>query len=421
MKRLLLLFLIILPDHIFAQDIVLENVLKPNRDKLFRNIVNNSINRNLSIQLTDSTEENWEDAFGAIAFINYRSPWIDNRLKISMDSIHNRSISFQRAMLELIYSTYPSQFNKEVKSLLDQTNDTKIFAMCAICLLKNTKDSAEINALFDTIKIKCTKDPGDPILNELLFQLTPAEDKKMPPYLNEFLEKKYLQGNTLLISFQRQNRNYPGLVMVRDGDGNFIKEADGAYFSVPQLARSISNLPGYLTNGNTPEGIFRMDGFDHSKGSFIGPTTNIQLTMPFEFKASHFYENNVLADTAWNINRYKNLLPENFRQYYPMLQAYHAGKAGRKEIIAHGTTIDPAFFKTKPFFPLTPTQGCLSTKEIWSETTGRLLESDQQKLSNAIIKAGGPHGYAIVINIDDKQEPVTINDIIPFLKLAMQK
>ena len=43
------------------------------------------------------------------------------------------------------------------------------------------------------------------------------------------------------------------------------------------------------------------------------------------------------------------------------------------------------------------------------------------KLSNAIAKAGGPYGYAIVINIDDKQEPVSIEDIIPFLKLAMQK
>ncbi len=335
--------------------------MKPNRDKLFRNIVNNSINRNLSTQLTDSTEENWQDAFSAMAFINYRSPWIDKRLKIPMDSILNRSISFQRAILELIYSNYPTQFNKEVRSLLDQTDDSKIFAMCAVCLLKNSNDSLEINYIVEKIKAKYTNDPVDPLLHELFFQITPVEEKKTPPYLYEFLEKKYLQGKTLLISFQRHNRNYPGLAMVRDGEGNFIKEEDSTYFSVPQLARSISNLPGYLTNGNTPEGVFRMDGFDHSKGSFIGPSTNIQLTMPFEFKASHFYYNNTLADTSWNINRYKNLLPENFKQYYPMFQAYYAGKAGRKEIIAHGTTIDPAFYKTKPFFPLTPTQGCLST------------------------------------------------------------
>jgi hypothetical protein len=41
-------------------------------------------------------------------------------------------------------------------------------------------------------------------------------------------------------------------------------------------------------------------------------------------------------------------------------------------------------------------------------------------LINAIAKAGGPYGYAIVINIDDKAGPVTLNDILPYLKLAGQ-
>jgi hypothetical protein len=287
--------------------------------------------------------------------------------------------------------------------------------------LKNNKDSAGFDHLSKTVTTKYKNDPGNPFLIELSYQLGPAEDKKMLLFLNDLLDKKYLPGNVLLISFQRKNRNYPGLAMVRDANGNFIKDVDGNYFAVPQLARSIANLPGYLTNGNTPEGIFRMDGFDHSKSSFIGPTTNIQLTMPFEGRASHFFKDNSLPDSTWDINLYKKLLPVNFRDYIPMLQTYFAGKAGRTEIIAHGTTINPDYYKGTAYYPLTPTQGCLCTKEIWDESTGTLLESDQQKLSNAIIKAGGPHGYAIVINIDNKEEPVTINDIIPFLKLAMQK
>jgi hypothetical protein len=143
--------------------------------------------------------------------------------------------------------------------------------------------------------------------------------------------------------------------------------------------------------------------------------------MPFEFKASHFYKDISLPDTMWDIFLYKKLLPENLRNYVPLLQTYYAGKAGRTEIIAHGTTVNPGYYKTTSFYPLTPTQGCLCTKEIWSETSGKLLESDQQKLADAISKAGGPAGYAIVVNIDDKQEPVTLNEIITFLKLAMQK
>ncbi|MEP7164197.1 MAG: hypothetical protein ABI741_05860 [Ferruginibacter sp.] len=422
MKRLLFFSLIIIfSNKGFSQDIILKDVLKASRDKLYRNLINNSINKNLSAPLNDSTEEKWEDAFAAMEFLNYRSPWANNKIKTGIDSIEKRSVVFQRAILELLYVIYPAQYDKEINSLLEQTTDPKIFAMCAEYLLRNNTEEEQKRILVEKTFVRHANDPDNPFFNELLYQLIPVEDKKGPSSLNDFLEKKYLPGNTLIISFQRLNRDYPGLVMVRDGNGNFIKEGDGNYFAVPQLARSVSNLPGYLTNGNTPEGIFRMDGFDHSKSSFIGPTTNIQLTMPFEFNAWHFFRDSTLSDSAWDLDRYKRLLPENFRNHFPLFQAYYAGKAGRTEIIAHGTTINPEFFKTMPCYPITPTQGCLCTKEIWSETTGRLLESDQQKLADAITIAGGPNGYAIVININDKQEPVSIDEIIPFLKLAMQK
>lgn len=60
---------------------------------------------------------------------------------------------------------------------------------------------------------------------------------------------------------------------------------------IPQLARSISNLPYYLTNGNTPQGLYRITGTDISENKWIGPTTNIQMVMPFEIIISFFREN----------------------------------------------------------------------------------------------------------------------------------
>ncbi len=56
----------------------------------------------------------------------------------------------------------------------------------------------------------------------------------------------------------------PGLVIIRQKDGIFVADSSGNIFNVPQLARSITNLPVYLTNGNTPQGIFAMHGFDVS-------------------------------------------------------------------------------------------------------------------------------------------------------------
>ena len=100
----------------------------------------------------------------------------------------------------------------------------------------------------------------------------------------------------------------------------------------------------------------------------------------------------------------------------PLYESFYAGKAGRTEIIAHGTTINTDYYRNQSFYPLTPTQGCLCTREIWSTVNGKRVESDQQKLVDALKVAGGANGYCMVIEIDDQQKPVSINEILPYLK-----
>jgi hypothetical protein len=165
-------------------------------------------------------------------------------------------------------------------------------------------------------------------------------------------------------------------------------------------------MPGYITNGNTPQGIFKLIGFDISKSSFIGPTTNMQLLLPFEKSST------VPDSVAMQFgNVYTSLLPKLWQQYFPVYEAFYAGSAGRTEIIAHGTTVDPEYYKGKTH---TPTQGCCA--KVWSAADGKRTESNQQRLVDAVKKAGGANGYCIVIEIDDQQKPVSIKDILPFLK-----
>jgi hypothetical protein len=107
-----------------------------------------------------------------------------------------------------------------------------------------------------------------------------------------------------------------------------------------------------------------------------------------------------------------------------MMEAWAAGHTGRTEIIAHGTTIDPEYFRDKLFYPLTPTMGCLCAKELWNPTSGHPLVSEQLNLVNAYSAARGPvndavarrspanelvvhSGYLYVINIDDQHKPVS--------------
>ena len=394
---------------VYSKDTKAENKLL-----LYKNLVNHGITKNLSTSLTDSTEENWADAFWSMELIRYKSPWVDSRIHTAFDGIEKRSIYFQRALMELLYANYPAEFLKEAEQLLNVSTNDKVFAMCAEYLLA-AKPVIKKELVQKTVK-RLQADNNSAILKQLYYRLTDTQEKKSLPQLNTILQQSFFKNATVVFSFQRKNRNYPGLVIVRDSAGNFLKDEYGNIFSVPQLARSISNLPGYLSNGNTPQGIFRMFGFEVSKSNFIGPTPNIQLTMPFETGLQHFMNDSTITDSVWTEEWYKKLLPESWKNYYPFYETYYAGKAGRTEIIAHGTTINPEYYKGQPYYPLTPTLGCLCTKEIWNEEDGKRKESDQQKLMAALQKAGGANGYYIVIEIDNQQQPVTINEILPYLK-----
>ncbi|HEY9343183.1 MAG TPA: hypothetical protein VIQ23_16495 [Hanamia sp.] len=387
------------------------------RAKLHDRIVKNTITKNLSTPLNDSTEEKWQEAFEAMEVFDFKTPFTEQKVRTAFDSAAIRSLSFQRALLEVAYTIYPGHFLLQTQSLLDKTFDPKIFAMCSEYLLQQKKDGV----LKNNISKKLFEKFGDsayvhPILHMLLSRLEapkPNAAVSTKKVVSEILKKDFLPGQIVMYSFQRKNRDYAGMVLIRNAYGNFITDSLGNYFHIPQLARSISNLPGYLSNGNTPQGIYKMYGFEISMSSFIGPTANVQMGMPVEISLKKFLDDSTITDSVWTIDYYKKILPKKLQDYAPLYESFYAGLAGRSEIIAHGTTLDPKLYSNKPYYPLTPTQGCLCTKEIWN---GRRLESDQQKLVNGLLNAGGAKGYVVVLELDDKPEPVTINDLLPYLR-----
>jgi hypothetical protein len=403
---------------------VFKGATKGNREKMYSSIIKNSITKNLTLPLSDSTEEDWEDAFNAMELIHYKQPWVNEKILMAFAGIEKKSVEFQRALMELVYTNYTNEFKSNVNNLFLNTTNAKVFAMCAEYLLRADKSRANIDKI-GTVVYK--KDPGEfdneemasNIQYELLWpimQLAEKESDKVKLKPADLLNKNFLKNNIVVYSIQRKNRNYPGLVMVRDKDGNFIRDDSGKIFAVQQLARSITNMPGYLTNGNTPQGIFRMFGFAVSKSPALGPTQNLQLTMPFETTVQHFLKDSSVTDTVWTPELYERLLPASLKKYHPIFGTYFASAIGRTEIIAHGTTVDPDYYKGQAYYPYTPTAGCLCTKEIWSDIDGKRLISDQQKLVDAIKKAGGADGYLIVLEIDDQQKPVSIAEILPYLK-----
>ena len=409
------MFIFCAAEYSFAQKTgpFFKDALQEKRTAFYKQIIN-GINKNLSLPPTAENEEALSSAFDNIGLVKYKTAFVNSKIDTAAKYINSRGADYKKALLNLINSDYPKKYTAYIKPVFKNAGtDAKLMAMAANYLLP-TATSADVKMMLRQTLAVLANEPDNAILYELSEQLKNHGKKINTPSIKTFFAKNYLPGQVLVFSFQRKDRNYPGLAMVRNGDGNFIKNTDSSYFAVGQLARSASNMPCYITNGNTPQGFFKMNRFDTSNSFFIGPSTNIQLSMPHEYHP--FIQNDKLIDTTWSLQQYKDLLPVNFKNYHPMYGTFYAGKAGRTEIIAHGTTIDTAFYSHQPYAPYTPTAGCLCTREIWNNKTGYLQSSDQLLLTQAIQNAGGPHGYLIVIEIDDKKAPVTLKEIISYLK-----
>jgi len=236
-----------------------------------------------------------------------------------------------------------------------------------------------------------------------------------PPPLADLLAAPFTPGFPVLFSVQRPNRLQRGLALVRGADGRFVRRADGSLLALPQLALARSNLPGTITNGNTPQGLFSVVGIGTAENPWIGPTPYLHSKLPLEAGVAEFRHG--VADPDWNEAQYEALLPRSWRRYAPFKEAWLAGRAGRTEILAHGTTIDPAYYRGDSFAPGTPSAGCLVSDEDWGED-GRLRRSDQLSLVQAFAASGQERGFLVVVETGPGNAPVSLQDILPALTEA---
>ncbi len=347
----------------------------------------------------------------------FRSNTIENGFQKIIASYDSLGSDTKRAFLEAAYGVYPVEYEKEIQRFFEKEKHPKLFAMCALYLHRINHSIENTNR----IKLRMVEQFPDYDSTDLLIELDKYLShhqnlirQSIPP-ITDLFHFQQKQGNKIIYSFQRWNRDYAGLAIVQNADGSFVKREDGRLMIFEQLARSASSLPYFITNGNTPQGIYSIQGTAVANNNFIGPTPNIQLIMPFEDSLKKFFHGSWDSSIA-PIEAYQSLLPNSWKNYQPFNEAFYAGKIGRTEIIAHGTTIDPDYFKNKPWYPISPTLGCLCAKEIWNVTSGRLLVSEQFNLYSAFTSTKGTKGFLIVLNLDDQQKAVTREEVERFVK-----
>ncbi len=333
----------------------------------------------ISLVPNSENEKSYKSAYWASELMLSRSEKAKANLKFALVHFSTYSDSFKYAVLQNIFTLYQTEFATEIASLLALEKSEKRFALMASYLIR--QDKSVVNLCVDKMKKRFPLWKDNPVLCG--FKL---ENSIQPTLTNTQIEdliafRKAKKEATIFV-FVHQNRDIPGYAIVQNKKGEFLKNGNDT-LKIKLLARSITNFPSYLTNGNTPQGVFSVQGFSSSDNVFIGKSPTVISALPFEIAANEFcFAKN--EKTEWSIDFYESFFPESWRNYAPKNMAYYAGKAGRSEIIIHGTTIDSEFYKQQPYYPFTPSMGCICTLERWDRTSGNLIESEQLRLIQAL-------------------------------------
>lgn len=321
----------------------------------------------------------------------------------------------QHRRLVLAHGLAPQAVAEVLAPQLARIATPREFAAAASVLLQADAGAAERIRPLLAARLASSTDPdaNDPRLQALHERL--LGPPPLAPPLADWFAKDWMPGHPVVYSLQRRDRRQPGLALVRGADGRFVREPDGRLFAVRQLALAASNLPGTISLGNTPQGLFTVVGRDVAASNpWIGPTPFLWTQVPLEARVGEFFHG-AQPEAPWTRAHYREALPPRWRTHAPVYEAWLAGRAGRSEMLAHGMTQDTAWAEGRSWAPLAPSAGCLVTAEHWAED-GSGRHSDQLRLLQAFSRGGATRGYLVVIELDDAPRPVQLADAAAALR-----
>jgi hypothetical protein len=379
----------------------------------------------LPLGTDDETAAPVESALWSISQFLISTPKSDSAIERLFKNYYLLDESTQRALLEVAYGLYPKKFYTEMLDIMQNSTHPKNFAMAACYVYRAYPTESGRKAIQQKASsLNYTKEGQSLMIYNLLRYINTNAVQPALPDPDSLFAHQQVHKYKVIYSFQSLNRDIPGLAIVQNPDGSFVKDDSGKLKTFRQLGRSASNLPWFLTNGSTPQGLYSITGTGFSKNPFIGPTPNLQMVMMNEVNPPIFTHYFPPVFNAPPEKLYRSYFPANWQEWAGLMEAYDAGKIGRTEIIAHGSTIDPDWYEGKPYYPLTPTMGCLCGREIWDKKNGKIASSDQLDLVNAFIETPGSQGYLFVINVDEKQvsiDPQRLAEIVSHFESTRKK
>ncbi len=369
-------------------------------------------------------DEGLPGALGAVALFGWDASTIRPALLLALPGLAQKPVEYQRAVLTGAHTLLWQDAAPLVRVVLPQISTPKEFAIGAYTVLRASDTQGERAHLRSLMVANFSQwdQSAQLIALERRLRVEPARDISKRPRLTDLLRAPINVGYPVVYSLQRHNRAYPGLAVVRGSDGRFVRNADGSVFAIAQLALARSQLPGTITNGNTPQGLFVVKGTVSATNLWIGPTPALESKVPLEATRQEFEHADVAtlegSAKGWEEADYWAYFPKSWQGYAPLREAWLAGLAGRDEMWLHGVTVNPDYYRNTSHYPYAPSAGCMVALESWSKTDGSLLKSDQLNLIKALATTGTLKAYLVVVEIDDRTVPVALSDVLSELLLA---
>ncbi len=383
---------------------------------------------NLQINpINQSTEKTWKEILWAIALEEAKYPDIEDTLNkiLALTESHSQNIVLTRAFQSAteIYLANPNSIilKDRFLEIIRHSNNPKWVAMALEALVTKEPRDPETLDWIDTVRQRFAN--TDSILlhttiEDVLFQLKP----QTLPSLKDLLTWQIAPNHSQLYVLCRQDRTILCLAILKDRKGNFVSD-HGQLWSVPLLTRSLHGLRSQFEHGQSPAGIYRIEGkMPRAENRYFrayGQFPLIKLYLPFEEGVS------ANGKLPANLSTYRSLFPPSWRGYFPIEQTFWAGKIGRGLIRIHGTGEGQDFFASSSRFPASygwnPAIGCLSALEQYDQF-GRIQKADMPKILQAISQAsqGIIEGYMVLVEVSNEtQKALTVEEIQSLLELPV--
>jgi hypothetical protein len=319
-----------------------------------------------------------------------------------------------------LYLANPVQqaaIGQQLEQLLTQGRNPKWVAMALSGLVNAGATPEQRQAWSDRLRQRFPQWSQNVALYTTLKEVADLDAPRSLPPLNDLLNWQIAPQQPQMYVFCRPNRGVLCRAVLKDGNGQWVQE-DGQLWSVMLLGRSLHDLSWNFTRGQTPQGVYRIEGTtpqpDQQYFRAFGQFSLVNLFVPFEPGVRSFVVGQ--RGTVNTLAAYQQLLPPSWQNYFPMQQTYWAGKAGRGLFRIHGSGEAPDFFTNNRRYPdsagWNPAIGCLSAVELYDEA-GQLQRADMPQILQQLTRAGAGRlaGYLLVVDIPGEETPVTLEEM----------